>query len=204
MQMTNKALGVALSLTLAGCAAGGGPLKVYPDKGERVGQGIIADALANGATSCRYNLEDVVIHAIGDRNSDGVAIYPKGDAARRPFSGLYVTEYPNGDRSNLQFSVGPDASGFCSVSWTETRYWRHSCEKVVSQHEGYEELSRSNVGASVLLSDGGTLQVLLTDASGSGCLVTESDMAWRIDPDEAARAWIKADHGYDPAIVESE
>jgi hypothetical protein len=204
MHLENKAFCTALSFALAGSVStGAGPLKTYPEAGKRIGQGTIEDAVAHGATSCRYNLEDLVVHAIGGRDSDGVATYPTGDAARRPFSAIYATKYSNGETANVQMSVGPDASGFCSVSWTESRFWKNSCSEVIAVQERYGALNRSKLGDSILLSDDGTLRVLMSDVPNSGCLVTESDVAWRIDPDEAARTWILEDHGYDPAAPAS-
>jgi hypothetical protein len=154
-----------------------------------------------GATTCRYNLEDLIVHALGDRDRDGFTTYPIGAEANRPSAGIYVTKYPNGDESHLQWVVGPDASGYCTLYWTESRHWKQTCAKVLARYEGDEWGTPQSLGGSTLLvgrqEKGNGLRVVATPVD-SGCMVTESDMAWRIDPDEKAREWIKADHGYDP------
>jgi hypothetical protein len=187
---------------LAGCAQMG-PLKVFPQEGRRANAAFVDDAIKHGATSCRYNLEDTLYHALGDRKTTGVARYPQGEAARRPSTGLHVTTYANGDQAHLQWVVGPDGSGNCSVYWTETRYWPHSCEAVIKQHDRYAALATQDLGedasGSILLV--GDMQILLTPVSRHGCLVTESDIGWRTDPDDKARDWIKQDHGYDPGAM---
>jgi hypothetical protein len=194
----------ALPLVLVGCSAMG-PLKVFPDQGKRVDSFFVDDAVKNGANSCRYNLEDVTIHAVGDRGWAGKAEYPKGDADRRPYTGLYVTKYPNGDQSHLEFVVGKDASGFCTVSTTETRFWNFPCARVMSEHELYANSEREKSGDSIFLTrtsgKGIGLRILLTSLTSHTCLVTESEIAWRTEPDEKARDWIKEDHGYDPAAT---
>jgi hypothetical protein len=188
-----------LVVSVVGCASPG-ELKSLPKAGSRVGTELVQDAIANGATSCRYNLEDLLVHAMGDRRSEGVVNYPAEDIQRRPFSGSYVTTYQNGDRSNLQFVVGKDASGFCFLYWSETRFWNKSCEAMGAMYrDDRRTLSTSRIGSSLVLSGDKTVMVLLNPLSSSSCLVTESDTAWRIDTDEAARQWIKEDHGYDPA-----
>lgn len=184
-----------------------GELKYYPDQGQRVDPAFVADALRNGAVSCRYNLEDAVIHAIGDRKWSGNAEYPEANADKRPFSGLYATEYPDGGQSHLQLVIGKDASGLCTESWTETRFWRFSCDRVISAHERYSGAERTEVGDSVLLTsksgEEGGFRILLTPLSKRKCLVTESDIAWRMGPDSEAKEWIKQDHGYDPDTIPS-
>ncbi|MBU8975891.1 hypothetical protein JI752_007015 [Lysobacter sp. MMG2] len=173
-------------------------LKTYPD--DRPNPAIIEEAVARGATSCRYNLEDMLIHALGDREGQGVAFYPVGDEKRRPYMGLYVTTYPNGDQAHLQWVAGPDASGLCALSWTEARHWKQPCKDVVERYVRDRGVQGQPMGEATLLTstspDNG-LKVVATPA-GDGCLVTESDIAWRLDPDEKAREWIQADHGYDP------
>ena len=173
-------------------------LKSYPD--ERPNPAIIQEVVARGATSCRYNLEDLLIHALGDREGDGVAFYPIGDEKRRPSMGMYVTTYPNGEQSHLQWMAGPDASGYCSLYWTESRNWKQPCKDVIETYVRERGVSAQAMGEGTLLtsaSPNNSLKVVATPA-GEGCLVTESDIAWRIDPDESAREWIQADHGYDP------
>lgn len=174
-------------------------LKTYPRS--RPDLHIVDEAVARGATSCRFNLEDLVIHAIGDRQIDGLATYPVGAEQTRPSMGTYVTTYPNGDQSHLQWVAGPDASGLCTLYWSESRYWKQSCPEVLAGYDRDEWTGPQPVGASTLLvgvqEKGNGLRVLATPV-GSGCMVTESEVAWRIDPDREAREWIKADHGYDP------
>lgn len=192
---------VAILVGLSACARIG-DLKYYPEQGQRVDSSFVDDALRNGATSCRYNLEDMAIHAIGDRGWSGNARYPEVDADKRPLAGLYVTKYPDGDQSHLQWVIGKDASGFCSEFWTETRFWKFSCDRVIRTHERYSSADRTQAGDSILLDIGSGkaigLRVLLTPLTKRTCLVTEAEMTLRSDPDSKAREWIEEDHGYDP------
>lgn len=177
---------------------GGGDLKTYPDG--RINPSIIEDVVSRGATSCRYNLEDLLIHAMGNRGWDGVAFYPIGDEKRRPSTGIYVTTYPDGSQSHLQWLAGPDASGMCALYWTESRFWKEPCDVVVEKYVRERDMTSMPMGEEKLLigktPDNGIK--VMTTSVGDGCLVTESDVAWRVDPDEKAREWIKEEHGYDP------
>jgi len=176
----------------------GPDLKTYPDG--RMSPVIIEDVMSRGATSCRYNLEELLLHAIGNRDFDGVAFYPVGDEKRRPAMGVYVTTYPDGGKAHLQWMAGLDASGMCALYWTESRFWKDSCDVVVEKYVRERDMTSMPMGEETLLigktPDNG-IKVMATSA-GDGCLVTESDVAWRVDPDEKAREWIKEEHGYDP------
>lgn len=178
---------------------GGGDLEKYPDG--RINPSIIEDVVSRGATSCRYNLEDLLNHAMGNRDWDGVAFYPVGDEKRRPATGIYVTTYPDGSQSHLQWVAGPDASGMCALYWTESRFWKEPCDSVAETYIRERHLTPMPMGSEKLLipaeGEPSSLKVVTTSVA-DGSLVTESDIAWRVDPDEKAREWIKEDHGYDP------
>ena len=190
------AISALILVGATGCTTPGA-LKSIPDA--RVGEDILRDAIAMGATACRYNLEDMLAHAIGDAKAQGGGRYPIEDIERRPFAGSYVTTYENGDRAHLQIVAGKDASGFCTLFWNETRFWKQPCGDVAAMYQDGVARDVHAIGDSTMLSGDRMLHVLLTPLPGSNCLVTESDAAWRIHPDEAAREWIRDDRGYDPA-----
>jgi hypothetical protein len=198
MHLMRYTLFAIFLLWQTGCTAIG-PLQTLPENGTKIDSFFVDDAIRNGASSCRYNLEDVIIHSIGNREWSGRSNYPKGDANRRPYTGLYVTKYSNGDQSHLQFVVGKDASGFCTVFTTETRYWHFSCDRVIREHKRYAAGDRTQSENSIVLTKPSSgLRILLTELTTRSCLVTESDIAWRLEPDQNAREWIRKEHGYDP------
>jgi hypothetical protein len=149
--------------------------------------------------SCRFNLEDAFLHALGERRAEGVALYPEVDKDKRPLSGLYLVYHDGKVRGHLQVTAGVDASGLCTVEWTESYVSNERCSHYSSglpEHDTYKPLSFGN---SNYLPSKGSFRTLLTPLPHGRCLVTETDIAWRVDPDIEARKWIQEEHHYDPA-----
>lgn len=190
-------LWAAVAFTLVGCRAN--VRESATTDPNRVARMIARNFVESGATACRYNVEDMLVHATAEVTAAvGQMHLPEADVERRPSSAMYVLTRADGATSHLQVSFGKDASGFCSLQWSDTRVWNRSCAYKQADYLANGRLKAEQLGQSTVLTGERAVGILLTPLSKRRCLVTEFDAAWRIDPDEAARDWIKEDHGYDP------